>query len=55
MKLLIKRIDVSADKENNVFNIQSTLNTLLGIVVAGVRNTDYQRYFPEILFTFITG
>ena len=35
VKLLIKRIDVSGDKENNVFNIQSTLNTLLEIVVAG--------------------
>lgn len=33
VKLLIKRIDVSGDKENNVFNIQSTLNTLLEIVV----------------------
>lgn len=35
VKLLIKRIDVSGDKNNNVFNIQSTLNTLLEIVVAG--------------------
>ena len=35
VKLLINRIDVSADKENNVFNIQSTLNTLLEIMVAG--------------------
>ena len=25
------------------------------LMVAGERNTDYQRYFPEILFTFITG
>ena len=33
VKLLIKRIDVSGDKNNNVFNIQSTLNTLLEIVV----------------------
>ena len=32
VKLLIKRIDVSGDKNNNVFNIQSTLNTLLEIV-----------------------
>ena len=55
VKLLIKRIDVSGDKNNNVFNIQSTLNTLLEIVVAGERDTDYQRYFPEILFRFISG
>lgn len=33
VKLLIKHIDVSGDKNNNVFNIQSTLNTLLEIVV----------------------
>lgn len=34
IKLLVKRIDVSGDKKNNVFNIQSTLNTLLEIMVA---------------------
>ena len=34
VKLLVKRIDVSGDKKNNVFNIQSTLNTLLEIMVA---------------------
>lgn len=32
VKLLVKRIDVSGDKKNNVFNIQSTLNTLLEIM-----------------------
>lgn len=32
VKLLVKQIDVSGDKKNNVFNIQSTLNTLLEIM-----------------------
>ena len=55
VKLLVKRIDVSGDKKNNVFNIQSTLNTLLEIMVAETHNIDYQRFFPEILFMFTSS
>lgn len=35
VRLLIERIDVSGDKKNNLFNIQSTLNRLLEKMVAG--------------------
>lgn len=35
VRLLIERIDVAGEKNNNVFNIQSTLNTLLEKMVAG--------------------
>lgn len=35
VRLLIERIDVSADKNNNSFNIQSTLNESLENMVAG--------------------
>ena len=35
VRLLIERIDVAGEKSNNVFNIQSTLNTLLEKMVAG--------------------
>ena len=43
VKLLIKRIDVSGDKNNNVFNIQSTLNTLLEIVVRVVIQNFFEK------------
>ena len=48
--LLIERIDVEKDKEKTVFNIQSTLNTVLGNIGCG----SSQPSLPAILFQYHT-
>lgn len=50
VRLLIERIDVLMDDEKTVFNIQSTLNTVLGNIGCG----GSQHSFPEILFRYLT-
>ena len=51
VKLLVKRIDVSGDKKNNVFNIQSTLNTLLEIMVRVV----IQHFSKNTVISMVLG
>ena len=53
VKLLVKRIDVSGDKKNNVFNIQSTLNTLLEIMARCTKKDILLFCVIEGIFSFI--
>ena len=45
--LLICRIDVIRGKEKTEFNIERMLNSILGQMVAGVRNLFYQLYYSS--------
>lgn len=55
VKLLIERIDTENKENKTAFNIQSTLKTVLEIVVAGEGFVEYlKQYLPEILFKYYT-